>query len=158
MTSYVQTQHLISSPSLILLRSILSITTTAMSETTITSVCVFCGANPGKDIYVKASEELANIFVQEAWTLIYGGGTVGLMGTLARSIVAKNGPEIGPKRVHGIIPSALIRWEQSGTKPDESVYGLTTEVPNMHIRKATMAKASDAFIIMPGGYGSMDEL
>ncbi|KAK2001016.1 hypothetical protein LX36DRAFT_571050, partial [Colletotrichum falcatum] len=87
-------------------------------------------------------------------SLIYGGGTLGLMGILAKSLVRFSGPE----GVHGVIPEALIRTERGVVKPDTSQYGRTTLVQDMHERKALMASKADAFVALPGGYGTVEEL
>jgi uncharacterized protein (TIGR00730 family) len=92
--------------------------------------------------------------------LVYGGGTVGLMGELARTLVSLS----GPSAVHGIIPAALVSMERQGKAPDESLYGRTTVVPDMHTRKRMMAQEvvnggpGGGFVALPGGYGTLEEL
>lgn len=103
--------------------------------------------------------------------LVYGGGTVGLMGEIARTLVSLAGPD----SVHGIIPDALIQFEQEGrpgtvnesdrsSSIDPNVYGQTTIVPDMHTRKQLMAKKvmeggpGSGFVALSGGYGTMEEL
>ena len=102
---------------------------------------------------------------------MYGGGTVGLMGELARTLVSLS----GPMAVHGVIPNALIQFEQQGrpgslspstgrSSVDEQIYGQTTVVPDMHTRKQLMAKEvmeggpGSGFCALSGGYGTMEEL
>jgi len=106
-------------------------------------------------------------------TLVYGGGSVGLMGEVARTLVSLSGPE----SVHGVIPEALVQFEQEGrpgtasasepkttTKIDETIYGRTTVVPDMHTRKQMMAKEvmeggpGSGFVALSGGYGTLEEL
>lgn len=90
----------------------------------------------------------------QSWSLIYGGGTLGLMGHLAKNLVRLSGPEA----VHGVIPEALIRTERGVIKPEVIEYGKTTVVHSMHERKALMASEADAFVALPGGYGTVEEL
>ena len=80
---------------------------------------------------------------------VYGGGTTGIMGAIAGRLVELGGS------VHGIIPKALLKFETSKERPS---YGRTTVVTDMHTRKRLMAKESDAFIALPGGFGTMEEL
>ena len=112
------------------------------------SVCVFCGANSGnKDIYRAAAETLGKELVSRGIRLVYGAGSVGLMGVLARTVHDRGG------EVLGIIPEALTPRELAGDGIGETVV-----VQTMHERKALMAQESDAVIAMPGGFGTMDEL
>jgi hypothetical protein len=80
---------------------------------------------------------------------VYGGGTFGIMGAIAGRLVELGG------NVHGIIPKALLEYETTTERPS---YGKTTVVGDMHTRKRLMAKESDAFIALPGGFGTMEEL
>lgn len=116
------------------------------------TVCVFCGSSSGNSDYIAAAKQLGRLLVQENWGLVYGGGTTGLMGEVARAVTTAGG------RVLGIIPKALISKEQSGTMPDEAVYGKTQIVGDMHTRKRLMGRQSNAFIALPGGYGTAEEL
>jgi uncharacterized protein (TIGR00730 family) len=117
------------------------------SSSTPFTICVFCGANPGASPeYVTAAHDLAKLFNKNSWNLIYGGGTVGLMGALSRTLVSLS----GPTAVHGIIPRPLIKFEQDGAVPPASEYGTTTVVEDMHARKAMMGRLSNAFVAMPG--------
>jgi uncharacterized protein (TIGR00730 family) len=81
--------------------------------------------------------------------IVYGGGTMGIMGAIAGRLVELGG------NVHGIIPKALLEYETSKERPS---YGKTTVVGDMHTRKRLMAKESSAFIALPGGFGTMEEL
>ena len=112
------------------------------------SVCVFCGASPGaRPIYHEAAAQLGRHIAERGLTLVYGGGAVGLMGVVADAALAAGGEVIG------IIPQSLERAE-IGHK------GLTRleVVDGMHARKARMAELADAFIALPGGLGTLEEL
>lgn len=112
------------------------------------NVCVFCGSAVGHDpVYAAAARELAVLFCETDTTLIYGGGNIGLMGILADEILNNNG------NVIGIIPDFLVQREVGH-------HGITRLeiVSSMHERKKRMADLSDAFIAMPGGMGTLDEL
>lgn len=112
------------------------------------SVCVFCGSNFGdKPIYRELAAQLGRTLADRGLTLVYGGGNVGLMGVVADAALGAGG------RVVGVIPQALVDW-------DVAHNGLTdlVVVQSMHERKARMADASDAFIALPGGYGTFEEL
>ncbi|MDX2161578.1 MAG: TIGR00730 family Rossman fold protein [bacterium] len=111
-------------------------------------VCVFCGSADGVNpAYRAAAVELGNALAERGWTLVYGGGRVGLMGAVADAALAKGG------RVIGVIPRALVEREVAHT-------GLTelhiTET--MHQRKALMAELSDSVVTLPGGFGTLDEI
>jgi uncharacterized protein (TIGR00730 family) len=115
---------------------------------TIHTVCVFCGSNHGlKPSYRSTAAELGELLAAGGLTLVYGGGCVGLMGTLADAVLAADGEVIG------VIPHALVAKEVSHA-------GLTKlhVVDSMHERKALMASLSDAFIALPGGFGTAEEL
>ena len=112
------------------------------------NICVFCGSSKGHNSdYAEAARELGQLFVHSQHRLIYGGGDIGLMGILADSVLENKGEVIG------IIPDFLVQREV-GHK------GITRlEVVNtMHERKKRMADLADAFIAMPGGWGTLDEL
>lgn len=112
------------------------------------SICVFCGASPGATpIYQEAAEALGRHLAERGIRLVYGGGAVGLMGMVADAALAAGGEVIG------IIPQSLKEAE-IGHK------GLTRleVVDGMHARKARMAELSDAFIALPGGLGTLEEL
>lgn len=145
----------------------------AVTDTPPRTICVFCGASDGNSpAYLAIARDLARVFHENNIKLCYGGGTVGLMGELARTLVSLSGPD----SVHGIIPEPLVVFERgpdshgptlSGGKdgvPDEAIYGKTTVVDHMHTRKQMMAQAvmkggpGSGFIALPGGYGTLEEL
>ncbi len=110
-------------------------------------ICVFCGSSEGfNPIYADSARQLGELLAAKDHTLIYGGGNVGLMGVLSDAVLEKKG------RVIGVIPGFLMQKEVGHT-------GLTELeiVPSMHERKKRMADLSDAFIAMPGGWGTLDE-
>jgi hypothetical protein len=111
-------------------------------------ICVFCGSNPGhRKVFSDAAIDLGNELVNRKINLVYGGGSVGLMGSISQRVFD------GGCHVLGVIPKALVPLEISG----ESV-GEVRIVSDMHERKAIMAQQSDAFIALPGGYGTMEEV
>lgn len=111
-------------------------------------VCVFCGSNSGnREVFSDAAIQLGNELVKRKIDLVYGGGSVGLMGLISQRVYD------GGCHVLGIIPKALMPLEISG----ETV-GEVRIVSDMHERKAAMAREADAFIALPGGYGTMEEL
>ena len=111
-------------------------------------ICVFCGASPGaRPEYREATAELARLLVKEGIGVVYGGGGVGLMGALADAVIAEGGEVIG------VIPRALVDREIAHRDViDMRVVG------SMHERKALMAELADAFIALPGGLGTLEEL
>ncbi|KAL5202157.1 hypothetical protein ABZP36_013109 [Zizania latifolia] len=112
------------------------------------TICVFCGSNAGRrKVFGDAALDLGHELVRRGVDLVYGGGSIGLMGLIARTVLG------GGCRVVGVIPRALMPVEISG----ESV-GEVMVVSDMHERKAQMARRSEAFIALPGGYGTMEEL
>ncbi|KAJ2984911.1 hypothetical protein NUW58_g5814 [Xylaria curta] len=137
-----------------------------------TKICVYCGSAAGKSLkHIEAAQALGRAMAEKDIELVYGGGTVGLMGEVAKTIVSIN----GPSAVHGIIPEALVKWERDDTYaakkdvngyhvPEESVYGRTTVVKDMHTRKRMMAQEvleggpGSGFIALSGGFGTMEEL
>jgi hypothetical protein len=111
-------------------------------------ICVFCGSYSGEEReYRAAAEAVGRGIVQRKMGLVYGGGHVGLMGTVADAAMAAGGPVIG------VIPSALAQKELAHKGLTELI-----EVRTMHERKALMADRADAFLALPGGFGTMDEL
>lgn len=111
-------------------------------------ITVFCGSSYGKNsVHCEAATELGQFFAQKEIELVYGGGQVGLMGTIADAVMAAGG------RVHGVIPEYLQSRELAHD-------GLTVleVVPDMHARKARMAELADAFVALPGGIGTLEEL
>ncbi len=112
------------------------------------AVCVFCGSQPGdRADYVKAAREMARLLAENGIGLVYGGGHVGLMGALADEALARGG------RVTGVIPEHLMRPEVAHQGLSELII-----VDSMHTRKQTMALRSDAFIVLPGGFGTLEEM
>ena len=111
------------------------------------SICVFCGSSTGRNAsYQQAAVELGQLLAERNLTLVYGGGNIGLMGEIAKSVIENGGKAIG------VIPQFLV--------DKELVYDELSEVrivDSMHDRKATMADLADAFIAMPGGYGTLEE-
>ncbi len=119
----------------------------AGQEGGITSICVFCGSHEGRrPVYRAAAEMLGRQAAARGITIIYGGGSIGLMGVLARAALAEGG------RVVGIIPELLDRLEVGLKEVTEFV-----RVPDMHTRKAEMFRRADAFVVLPGGLGTLDE-
>lgn len=111
-------------------------------------VCVFCGSASGASpAYAAAACELGRTLAERGFGLVYGGGRVGLMGEVATSALAAGG------QVLGIIPHALSHKEIALAECTELVV-----VETMHARKSLMADRSDAFVAMPGGFGTCDEL
>jgi hypothetical protein len=111
-------------------------------------ICVFCGSSPGaRPAYAEATEAVGRLLVRERIGLVYGGAHVGLMGLLADTVLAAGG------EATGVIPRALVDKEIAHT-------GLTDlrVVGSMHERKALMAELSDAFVALPGGLGTLEEL
>jgi uncharacterized protein (TIGR00730 family) len=112
------------------------------------SICVYCGANPGfTPSFTSLAQDVGVLLAREGITLVYGGGAVGLMGTVARGALEAGG------KVIGVIPQALMDLELA--RPDLTQLHV---VPDMHTRKAKMAELSDGFIALPGGFGTLDEL
>ena len=115
---------------------------------TVTSIAVFCGSQSGiNPLYQKQAKELGKYLGENKIRLIYGGGSKGLMGAVADSVMAHGG------EVVGVIPELLIGWEHQ----HEGISDLQI-VADMHSRKKIMYDLSDAAIILPGGYGTLDEL
>lgn len=112
------------------------------------NICVFCGSSLGNDaVYTQAAQELAHLFVQSNSSLVYGGGNVGLMGVIADCVLAEGG------NVVGVIPDFLLKKEVGHKGITELIV-----VNSMHDRKKRMADMADAFIAIPGGLGTLDEL
>lgn len=142
-----------------------------MKEPTKT-ICVFCGSSFGKNpVFADHATLLGQLLAAKNWGLVYGGGLTGLMGAVARGCATNGG------YVHGIIPEALILRERTSDAefnqklkqgidhhdgltpiPDSKEYGKTTLVKDMHTRKRLMGQEADAFVALPGGYGTMEEL
>ena len=113
----------------------------------IQSIAVFCGSKSGVNtLFSEHARQLGYLFAEKNITLIYGGSNKGIMGEIANAVLEKNG------KVIGILPKLLTEWEHSHT-------GITEmhEVADMHTRKRMLYEKCDAAIILPGGYGTMDE-
>ncbi len=111
-------------------------------------VCVFCGSEPGRSpAHAAAARALGRLLAARGTELVYGGGRVGLMGVLADEVLAHGG------RAIGVIPRTLLQRELGHA-------GLTQlhVVASMHERKALMAELSDAFVALPGGFGTLEEI
>ncbi|RKF71334.1 Bifunctional cytokinin biosynthesis protein [Golovinomyces cichoracearum] len=132
-------------------------------------ICVFCGSSPGSfSAHMEAARTLARVFHENDINLVYGGGTTGLMGEMAKTLVSLSGAE----SVHGIIPAPFLNCEcdldgnllTEPVLPDREVYGKTTVVNSMHARKRMMVNevlsgtTGSGFIALPGGFGTMEEL
>jgi uncharacterized protein (TIGR00730 family) len=119
-----------------------------MKPKLIRSVCVFCGSSPGSEpIFEQSAEALGKILAEAGVGLVYGGGAHGLMGTVARSVLQHGG------HVTGIIPDFLKNRELMLEGAQEMI--VTTD---MHQRKRLMFEKSDAFVALPGGVGTLEEL
>jgi uncharacterized protein (TIGR00730 family) len=115
---------------------------------TFRSLCVFCGSRRGhRHEYEDAAVTLGRLLARDGTTLVYGGGGIGLMGSVADAVMAAGGSVIG------VIPEALATKEVAHAGVTE-----LRVVPSRHARKAMMADLSDAFIAMPGGFGTFEEL
>lgn len=112
------------------------------------NICIFCGANEGKlTTAVEAIRKLVRILVNQKRRIIYGGGSKGLMGIVANTVLEEGG------EVFGVIPKLLVELETAH-------HGITKLeiVSDMHTRKHRMANLADGFIILPGGFGTLEEL
>lgn len=111
-------------------------------------IAVFCGSSTGNNIdYINATKKLGEFFAKKNIDVVYGGGNVGLMGAIADSVMNNGG------KVYGVIPEKL--------KDKELAHENITElkvVSNMHERKAAMAEMADAFVVLPGGAGTLEEI
>lgn len=111
-------------------------------------ICVFCGSQAGTNgLYKQAAADMGRLLTVHGYGLVYGGGHVGLMGVIADAVLASGGEVIG------VIPESMVARELAHT-------GVTQlqVVSGMHERKARMAALADAFIALPGGYGTFEEL
>jgi hypothetical protein len=115
--------------------------------TTIRTVCVYCGSGSGTNPrFIEAAQALGKIFAENGIRLVYGGGSVGMMGAVARAVLDHGG------EVTGIIPDFLVQKEVMMPLKDLIV------TPDMHERKRLMFEHSDAFVALPGGIGTLEEL
>ncbi len=112
------------------------------------SVCVYCGSRPGNEAaFMQSAQECGSALAGRGWQLVYGGGSTGLMGAVADATLAGGSPVIG------VIPHRLVQRELGHP-------GVTTleVVDSMHERKHRMAQQSDAFVALPGGIGTLEEI
>jgi uncharacterized protein (TIGR00730 family) len=112
------------------------------------SVCVYCGSNEGRlPVYAEAARSLGKALVERGLGLVYGGASVGIMGVLADTVLGLGG------RVTGVMPESIVRKEVAHR-------GLTElhVTSSMHERKMLMAELSDAFVALPGGIGTLEEV
>ncbi|WP_119388961.1 TIGR00730 family Rossman fold protein [Taklimakanibacter lacteus] len=111
-------------------------------------LCVYCGSGPGRNpAYMAAARALGIHMANQGIGLVYGGGSLGLMGEVARSVIAGGG------HVVGIIPEFLVSKERMLTDVNELIV-----TASMHERKMTMFERSDGFVALPGGLGTLEEL
>jgi hypothetical protein len=111
------------------------------------TICVFCGSSPGvKPVYAETARELGRLIGAKGDTLVFGGGNVGLMGEVARATRAAGGIVIG------VLPSFLRGLEPPLKSAEELIV-----TPDLQLRKARMLALADAFVILPGGLGTLDE-
>jgi uncharacterized protein (TIGR00730 family) len=115
--------------------------------TPLSSVAVYCGSNPGFDpVFTAVTASLGRLLAERGIRLVYGGARIGLMGTISDAVLDNGG------EAHGVITRALEQTEI----PHRGLTSLRV-TETMHERKAAMADAADAFIMLPGGYGTFDE-
>jgi uncharacterized protein (TIGR00730 family) len=113
----------------------------------LTNVCVFAGSSRGRsNAYAEAARKLGEVIAGQGYGLVYGGAEVGLMGAAADGALSKGG------KVIGILPEWLADWEVAHDRLTE-----LRIVDSMHERKAQMADLADAFVVLPGGIGSLEE-
>lgn len=114
----------------------------------IEKIAVYCGSSPGKNpAFHQAAIQLGKVLAEREITLVYGGGSVGLMGILAQTVMDQGG------QVIGVIPQAIADMEVAFTDIQD-----LRVVEDMHTRKALMAELADAFIALPGGMGTIEEI
>jgi uncharacterized protein (TIGR00730 family) len=112
------------------------------------SVCVFCASSDGaQPVFLEAARALGQTIAERGWQLVYGGAHVGLMGAMADAALGAGGS------VTGVIPRALVEREIAFRGLTELI-----ETGSMHERKAEMARRADAFLVLPGGLGTLDEM
>jgi uncharacterized protein (TIGR00730 family) len=115
---------------------------------TIRTVCVYCGSGPGTDpAFINAARRFGEILAREKVGLVYGGGSLGMMGAVAASVLEHGG------HVTGVIPEFLKTKERVENAAQEIIV-----TPDMHVRKRTMFERADAFVALPGGIGTLEEL
>ena len=114
----------------------------------INAICVYCGSSPGTEpAFIEAAQNFGKILAENSVRLIYGGGSVGLMGALAESVLEHGG------EVTGVIPEFLTKRERPRRLAQELIV-----TRDMHERKRTMFERADAFVALPGGLGTLEEL
>ena len=114
----------------------------------IKTICVYCGSGPGSNPrFIQTAIALGKVLAENRIRLVYGGGSIGLMGALATSVLDHGGT------VTGIIPDFLTARENALTRVQELIV-----TPDMHERKRLMFERSDAFVALPGGVGTLEEL
>ncbi len=119
-----------------------------MQAIPIRSLAVFCGSKDGATpLFMEHAIELGKIMVKHNVTLVYGGGNVGIMGTIADTVMGHGGKAIG------VIPQVLVEWERQHNSLSELFIA-----DDMHSRKKKMYELCDAAIILPGGFGTLDEM
>jgi uncharacterized protein (TIGR00730 family) len=112
------------------------------------SVAVFCGSKNGNNpLFAEHSRQLGKLLAQHRITLVYGGGNIGIMGKIADEVMEHGG------KVVGVIPKVLVEWERQHTGISELFV-----VDDMHTRKKKMYDLCDAAVVLPGGFGTLDEL
>jgi uncharacterized protein (TIGR00730 family) len=115
------------------------------------SICVYCGSSPGRDaVYLKAGHTLGRSIAESGLRLVYGGGTKGIMGAVSEGALRAGG------KVTGIIPNFLLNKEATESALSRLDELIVTE--NMHERKHMMFEKSDAFVALPGGIGTVEEI
>lgn len=119
-----------------------------MQAITVHSIAVFCGSKNGVNpLFIEHAVQLGKILAAKNITLVYGGGNVGIMGTIANAVMDQGG------KVIGVIPQVLVDWERQHNSLSQLLV-----VDDMHTRKKKMYELCDAAIILPGGFGTLDEL
>ena len=114
---------------------------------TIRKICVYCGSGPGADpAFVQGARDLGRALAENGIGLVYGGGSVGLMGEIANAVLNHGGEAIG------VIPTFLVNREHALGR------GTIIETANMHERKQRMFDEADAFVALPGGIGTLEEV
>jgi hypothetical protein len=114
----------------------------------IRKICVYCGSGPGTDpAFVESARAFGAILAKNGIGLVFGGGSVGMMGTIAKSVLERGG------KVTGIIPEFLVAREHAMRDADNLII-----TRDMHERKRMMFEMADAFVAMPGGIGTLEEL
>lgn len=113
----------------------------------VNTICVYCGSSPGRlPVYRAAAQQLGAEIASRGIHLVYGGASVGLMGEVAREVLAGGG------KVTGVIPQSIADQEVAFLELDDLIV-----VNSMHERKARMAELADGYIALPGGYGTFEE-